>query len=128
VPPARVVASGSFGDTLELQGVSVWLVPAVPVADSSGICDTGEPASEPRYIVGYRLRVDWGVEAKLHAPGITVGKEDWHATGFSDPFPFRGGIVYDVWTCNQDDDTGQVTVSFPMDWPFPYEELVFRFS
>lgn len=113
--PRLYTARGSFGDTVSIKGVAVWLDPTTP-DPGSPFCNSDDPeAQDPRHLVSYHLRMTWSDASDADFPYFKVGRKSWTATNYENgPSRYASGVTYLVTTCNQDADSDEVHIEISM--------------
>lgn len=120
-PTPRIwVVSGSFGQTLSVDGVQVRL-------------DRREPSQDPliqcgsREVVSYELRITWADPADAMEPWIAVGENPFNVLWFSPQGTFASGTDYIVSTCKRSTDTFKAMVELaPEDAPVRMQRFSFH--
>lgn len=106
-------ASGSFGETLQLEGVSVFLNNRAPTTEHTIRCDY-ELALSTGYteLVSYDMIVVWTVEIDTSWPTIFVGTTPPGLGGwFEGPTSFQSGVAYVTSHCKMPSDPNVATVT-----------------
>jgi hypothetical protein len=101
--PRVTSASGSFGQTLTVQGIDVRVSPRAPSDDPTIRCGGDE-------IVSYDIRITWPHAGDAEEPYVEVGGKPSGTLWFDGPTPFKSGVDYVVSTCHRPSDSNKVKV------------------
>ena len=108
--PKITTRSGSFGQTLTVQGIAVRVARAAPQTGAMN-CVTDDPERQGwTELVSYELTMTWPDAADAEEPWVAVGAKPWNAVTFDGPLRFRSGADYIVSTCHQPSDSDKVMV------------------
>ncbi len=108
--PRITSRSGSFGQTLTVQGIAVRVARAAPQTGAIN-CVTDDPDAQGwTEIVSYELTMTWPDGGHAEEPWVAVGAKPWNALTFDGPSPFRSGADYIVSTCHRPSDSDKVKV------------------
>jgi hypothetical protein len=122
--------SGSFGETLQIGGVSVYLNTRAPTTDPLIRCDYEAYVSAGyTELVSYDMVVAWTVPINESFPTIVVGTTPPGFGGwFEGPVPFQNGIAYVASFCKVPADPNVATVMLgPFQNQVPLIEWHFTF-
>jgi hypothetical protein len=110
--PEVRTATGSFGQTLTLDGVKVRMDRRDPSQDPGIRCGTSDDPETQGYddIVSYDLRVTWPNPADASEPWIAVGSTPYFVLWF-DPL-VKSGVDVVFSTCKRKDDSFKTMVEF----------------
>jgi len=121
--------SGSFGQTLTVDGISVRLSPRPPSDDPLVRCGlTDDPEMQGfTEIVSFDLRVTWSKPSEANEPWIGIGTTPFNVLWFDSQGPFTSGVEYVFSTCHRpaDSDKARVVIS-PDGEPVRQDEFTFR--
>jgi hypothetical protein len=108
--PRITKASGSFGQTLTVQGIKVRVDTRAP-QDGALNCVTDDPDMQGwTELVSYELTMTWPDSGDAEEPWVAVGSKPWNVLQFDGPSPFRSGADYVVSTCHKPSDSDKVMV------------------
>jgi hypothetical protein len=108
--PRITTASGSFGETLTVQGIKVRVAKTDPRTGAI-TCTTDDPDRQGwTEVVSYELRMTWPDADDAEEPWVAVGAKPWNVLQFDGPSPFRSGAEYVVTTCHRPKDSDKVMV------------------
>lgn len=118
-------ASGSFGETLQLEGVSVFLNTREPTTEPTIRCDYDLAVSTGyTELVSYDMVVVWTVQIADTWPTIFVGTTPPGLGGwFEGPTSFQSGVAYVTSHCKMPSDPNVATVTIS-----PFQNHVPLFS
>jgi outer membrane biosynthesis protein TonB len=108
--PRTTTRSGSFGQTLTVQGVTAR-VARTAARDGALSCVTDDPDRQGwTELVSYELRMSWPDAGDAEEPWVAVGSKPWNVLQFDGPSPFTSGADYVVSTCHKPADSDKVMV------------------
>lgn len=108
--PRITSRSGSFGQTLTVQGVTAR-VARTAARDGALSCVTDDPDRQGwTELVSYELRMSWPDAGDAEEPWVAVGSKPWSVLQFDGPSPFKSGADYVVSTCHKPADSDKVMV------------------
>jgi outer membrane biosynthesis protein TonB len=108
--PRLTTASGSFGQTLTVQGVTARVAQTGPQTGAMS-CVTDDPDRQGwTELVSYELKITWPDPGDAEEPWVAVGSKPWNALQFDGPSPFKSGVSYVVSTCHRPSDSDKVKV------------------
>ena len=108
--PKITTKSGSFGQTLTVQGIEVR-VAKTAARDGSLNCVTDDPDRQGwTEVVSYELTMTWPDAGDAEEPWVAVGAHPWNVLQFDGPSPFKSGADYVVTTCHRPSDSDKVMV------------------
>ncbi len=108
--PKITTKSGSFGQTLAVQGIEVRV--AKTAAHEGALnCVTDDPDRQGwTEVVSYELTMTWPDAGDAEEPWFAVGAHPWNVLQFDGPSPFKSGADYVVTTCHRPSDSDKVKV------------------
>lgn len=108
--PIITTASGSFGQTLDVQGIRV-LVDTTAPKEGALACVSDDPDRQGwTDLTSYTLTMTWPDASEAQEPWFAVGKQPWNVIQFDGPSPFKSGADYIVTTCRKPGDSNKVMV------------------
>lgn len=108
--PRITTRSGSFGQTLTVQGVAARIAKTT-ARDGALSCVTDDLDRQGwTEIVSYQLKMTWPDAGDAEEPWLAVGSKPWNVLQFDGPLPFRSGVDYIVSTCHRPSDSDKVMV------------------
>jgi hypothetical protein len=108
--PRLTTASGSFGQTLTVRGVTARAAKTEPRTGALP-CVTDDPDRQGwTELVSYELRMTWPDPGDAEEPWVAVGSKPWNVLQFDGPSPFKSGASYVVSTCHRPSDSDKVMV------------------
>ena len=108
--PRITTRSGSFGQTLTVQGVTAR-VARTSAREGALACVTDDPDRQGwTEVVSYELTMTWPDPGDAEEPWFAVGSKPWNVLQFDGPSPFRSGADYIVSTCHRPADSDKVMV------------------
>jgi hypothetical protein len=108
--PKITTKSGSFGQTLTVQGIDVRVAKTTAYEDAIR-CVTDDPDRQGwTEVVSYELSMSWPDAGDAEEPWFAVGAHPWNALQFDGPSPFKSGADYIVSTCHRPSDSDKVMV------------------
>jgi hypothetical protein len=101
--PAISTASGSFGATLVVRGISVTLDHAAPDPSLANLCRSDDPERQGwTELVAFSLTMTWPDPSDAQEPWVAVGSRPWNVLSF-EPSVASGRTVV-VTTCRRPAD------------------------
>ena len=108
--PRVTTASGSFGQTLTVLGVTARVARTAAQAGALS-CVTDDPERQGwTEVVSYELVMTWPDAGDAEEPWVAVGSKPWNVLDFDGPSPFKSGSHYVVSTCHRPSDSDKVKV------------------